>query len=66
LVGLNYIDDMVRNCCHLDRARLICADIHMPIHLAAISAYYLQGKVLSKVQSKLTFSYSSGTNDGDH
>jgi len=57
---------MVRDHCPLRQARLISADIHIPVDLAAISAYYLQGKVLSKVQSKLTFPYSGGTNDSDH
>jgi hypothetical protein len=57
---------MVRDHCPLRQARLVSADIHIPVDLAAISAYYLQGKILSKVQSKLTFPDSGGTNDSDH
>jgi len=65
-VRFDYIDDMVRDRALSARTRLISADIHIPIDLAAIGAYYLYGKVLSKVQSKLTFSYSSGTNNSNH
>jgi hypothetical protein len=46
-VRLYYIDDMVRNHCPLSRARLISADIHIPIDLAAIGAYYLYREILS-------------------
>jgi hypothetical protein len=65
-VWVDYINDVVKDQCPLSRARLISANIHIPIDLAAISAYYLYGKVLSKLQSKLTFPYCGGPNDGNH
>src|SRR5512136_774577 len=57
---------MVRNRCHLSWARLVSADIHIPVHLAAIGAYYVQGEVFSKAESKLAFPYSGGTDDSNH